>query len=515
MNYYRKLAGALCLLALLLFAACETYQAAATFEPRPDAYAQGVSFTGDWLEYSEWSLTYFPESYPQPNGGFQLATGNVNYGFGLDALFKYPFHFGANHFSVFPILGADMRYFTPLPVADGIEPLITDYIGAGIKLGGGFDVTLTKEFFIRGKVLYSPGAFSFLQNEPGVRFSVGLGYRTEDDKVRKGFKPFKEYRRETALKKAKESFDKKNYDEAIVNYRKAIDIGASLGNSGITNLSTALYERAKQNQSAGNYRQALEDFNESMRHQYFMSRQKYADWKGLLHLYEEAYGTDAPHGGYGKLIFPANDNLTINYNRPLNGQTDPNEVLGSGWNINLKSGGRVFELAYDESNFNNGLLKSNNTKVELDVKEGHIYQAGAEISGSSVTITITDVTNGELGKNYETSPGPVFTVTLPLREEKRKPESITITIVNNTGYTIKSGGLFPTGGNTDKSDLHLLNLGGNIRSGNSRKVTLPALDTTKSYVIILMDTDEDTYSKWFVSLIPNMTLTFTISDLDT
>lgn len=514
MNRHGKWPVVLCVLTFLsLFAACQTYQVGANFEPRPDAYAQGVFVAGNWLgEYNEWSLTYFPESYPQPNGGFQLATGNVNYGFGMDVLFKYPFHFGANHFSVYPILGADIRYFTPLPAADGTEPDIADYIGAGIKLGGGFDFTFTKQFFITTNVLYSPDAFSFSRNEPGVRFSVGLGVRTEDDKVRQGFKTFKEYRRETALKKAKESFDKKNYDEAVVNYRKAIDVGATLGNSGIINLSTALYERAKLNK---NYREALDDFNESLRHQYFMSRQKYADWKGLLHLYEEEYGTDAPHNGYGKLIFPSNDNLTINYNRASNGQTDPNEVLGSGWNINLKSGQRVFDLAYDEPNFDKGLLKSNSTRVDLDVKEGHIYQASAEISGSRVTISIRDVTNAELGKNLDISPDPVFTVSLPLWEEKRKPESITITIVNNTGYTINGGGLFPIGGNSDKSDLHILNLGGNIRTGNSRRVTLPALDTSKIYVIMLMDTDEDTYSKWFVSLTPNMTLTFTISDLDT
>jgi len=514
MNCYKKLAGVLSLLALLLFAACQTYQAGANFEPRPDAYAQGVFVAGDWLsQYSEWSLTYFPESYPQPNGGFQLATGNVNYGFGLDTLFKYPFHFGANHFSVFPILGANMRYFTPLPAADGVEPLITDYIGASLKLGGGFDVTFTKQFFIRTKVLYSPDVFSFYKNEPGVSVSVGLGYRTEKDTVRQNFKTFKDHRRETALKKAKESFDKKKYDEAVVNYRKAIDVGATLGNSGITNLSTALYERAMQNQGQGDYRQALDDFNESLRHQYFMSRQKYADWKGLLHLYEEAYGTDAPHDGYGKLIFPSNDNLTINYNRASNSQTDPNEIIGNGWNLNLKSGRRVFDLTYDEPNFNKGFLVSNSTRVDLDVKEGHIYQAGTEISGSNVTITINDVTNRELGKNLDINPDLVFTVTLPLREEKRRPESITITIVNNTGYTI-SGGAMSATGNSDVSNVHMINLGGNIRNGSSRKVTLPTLDTTKSYTIVLIDTDKDTYTKWYVSLIPNMTLTFTISDID-
>jgi hypothetical protein len=206
--------------------------------------------------------------------------------------------------------------------------------------------------------------------------------------------------------------------------------------------------------------------------------------------------------------------MTILYDKGTNGQTDPNEILGNGWNLNLLAGRRVFTLTYNEPHYSKGNRTSDAARVTLEVEEGHIYQAESNVQGSQVTITVTDVTNRELNKDLDISPNPVYSRTMPLKEERPKPESISITIVNNTGYTITTAGLFPTGGSSNKSDLHILNIGGNIRNGNSRKVTLPALDTTKSYVIMLMDTDEDTYSKWYVSLIPNMTLTFTIADID-
>jgi tetratricopeptide (TPR) repeat protein len=504
-----KISGILAALALLL-PACQTYQIGAAFEPRENAYAQGAFFTGDWAsEHWEASLGYFPDAHPQ-DGSFQFAGGHENVGAGMDFLFKYPFHFLGNHLSVFPILGLDFRYYQPNPIIE--EPVISDYIGSSIKFGGGLDYSFTESFFLRAKVLYSPDVFSFADNKGGVRYSLNLGYRTTDDDARQGFKTYRKMRQDTALKKAKENFDKQNYDDAIVNYRKAIGLNATLGNSGVMNFSTALYERAKLNQGEGDYRQALLDYNESFKHQSFMTRQKYSDWKGVVALYESTYSQNAPHGGYGKFIFPLNDNLTITYNRAINGLSDPNEISGSGWNLNMPAGRRTFDLTYNEPNFNRGYLKSDSASVMLDVEDGPIYEAGAAVSGSRVTITIFDVTNRELGKNLDIEESPLFSRTLALVEERPREENVTITIANNTGYSVYYMYISPADSDTWGDDV--LNSTEILRNKASRRVALPPLNTARRYDIRLEDKDGDTYTKWGVTITQNATITFTIADID-
>ena len=489
------------LLFAVMLSACQSYNAGATLEPWRGTQAPGMFLAAD-NEYSEMSLAYFPQLRPDSDG---LYGGQS---MGMDLLVKYPFHFLGNHLSVFPIAGADARYF------DITQGEFDENIpfGFGIKFGGGFDINFTKSFYLRGKILYTPERLALLDSPAGVRYSMGLGYRTSDDPVRRGFKTFKTLRTENALKTAKENFTNKNYGGAIDNYRRAIGLGATLGSTDVANLSTALYERAKQNRDNGNYRQALDDFNESMRHQYFMTRQKYSDWKELLAMYEEAYGQNAPHAGYGKMIFPANDNLVINYERGANRQTNPNEIAGRGWNLNLPAGRRVFSLTYDEPHHNRGFLKSNSVDVALEVEEGHIYRTEAAVSGSQVAITITDVTNSELGKNLDIASGPVFSRTLVLREERPRQESVTITIVNNTGYNVLYLYISPADSSSWGSDV----LGSSeiLRNNASRRVTLPPLDVTRRYDIKLVDRDGDSYTRWNVAITNNMNITFTISDID-
>lgn len=515
-NVFKQFPLALMLIMVftILFPSCQTYQVGGTNEPWQNSKAQGIFFSGDWIDETiEDTLVYFPDANSQSGSFF---SGNESSCIGNDFLLKYPFHFFGNHFSVFPMIGYDLRYFwTDTVETDeyGYEIYSSpfDNFGFGVKFGGGFDINFTKELFLRGKMLYTLPVLAFLKSEPDFRFSLSLGYRTADDTVRKGFKTFKALNIDNTLKAAKENFDKKNYEGAVANYRKAINLGVSLGSAGVSNLSTAYYELAKQNRDNGKYNEALDNINSSMQYQYFMSRQKYSDWLDIAERYENANNKKVPQYGSSKLMFPSNDNVTITYDKGANGQTNPNEIVGNGLIINLPAGRRVFNLTYDEPFYSRGNWKSDSVRVTLDVEEGHIYQAEGNVSGSQVIITITDITNRELNSDLEISPNPIYSRAMPLREERPKMESISITIVNNTGYTIKGGGFFPVGSDDD-SETHVLNLGGNIRNGNSRKVTLPAIDTSKSYVFIMMDTDNDTYAKLFVSIIPNMTLTFTISD---
>ena len=513
----------LLLIALVILAAtitaCETYAAGVTLEPREHASSQGIFFAGDWIsEGGEWALVYMPIAHPKASEGFQLNKSGDEYSIGIDMLFKFPYHFWGNHLSVFPAFGADFRYFTPRPEYDSydekVEQYFFDCLGINIKAGVGVDFNFTKSFFLRAKAMYSPEMLSFMDGKPGFRLSMGLGYRTENDGVRKGFKSFSQIRIESAVKEAKENFDKKNYNGAVVNYRKAIELGAKLDNAGVANLSTALYERAKINRDEGNISEALDDMNASIRHSLFMPRQKYSDWLGLLESYEEKNSLDAPHGGYGKLIFPSNDSLTISYDLGENGQTNPNEIKGTGWNVNMPAGKRVFSLTYDEVHHSAGNLRSEAVRISLDVEDGHIYRAEGKVSGSQVTITITDVTNSELGKNYNISERPLFSRTLTLREERPRQESISINIRNNTGYTFTSNGaIWPSDGG-GLSDLHIINIGGNLRNGVTRKITLPAVEISRPYSLMLTDTDGDHYIKRFITFSRDMTITFTIADID-
>lgn len=490
----------LCVVLAILCMACQSYQVGGTIEPWEEVNKQaiGVFITGDSLEeYWENTLVYFPER-----------DGNTGQAIGYDNNFKYPFNFAGNHFSIFPMLGLESRYFISTPENSSYDLPF----GIGVKIGAGADISLTRSLFLRGKFLYQPAFTSFFASEPGFRFSLGLGYRTKDSDTRIGFKTYREMSVESALRKAKEQFENKNYNEAISQYERAIELKATLGNSGITNLSASYYERSKQNQANGDYRQALEDFNESLRRQYAMSRQKFMEWKEVLLLYEGTYGSSAPHGNYGKLIFPANDNMTIRYDRGLNGQTDPNEIVGNAWNYNLLAGRRTFDLGYDEPNYNRGYLVSDRTQVSLEVEAGHIYLAEATVIGNQVTITITDVTNSELGKSLDIGTAPVFKRTLALREERPQEQNVTITIENNTGFPIHYMYISSSDSTSWGSDV----LGSRevIRNKSSRKVTLPPLNIARRYDIRLEDKDGDTYTKWNVIITPNMTINFRLSDID-
>lgn len=500
---------------IVICTACSTYQAAGAFEPRGNNTAAGVVFAGDSSEYFESSLSYFPDMAPDQNQIKEPAIG-------LDFNLKIPFHFAGNHFSVFPILGFSSRLiFNNSLYGDEEEEIYNSDnmkdspLGMGLLAGLGFDISFTPEFFLRGKILYQPEFTTFFNNYQGVRLGIALGYRTTDDDVRRGYKTFRAIKLEKALKNAKESFDKKNYSDAIRFYQQVVDMGSSLGDTGITNFSTAYYERAKENRSKGDYRQAAADINESVRLQYFMSRQKYTDWLDIMKRYNETYNSAPSHGGYAKLIFPSNDNMTISYDRSANGQTSKNEILGSGWNLNLQSGARVFYLKYDEPNFDNGIMMSDSIRVTFDAEEGHIYRAESIVTNGQVTIRIIDVTNSELDQDLNIGTVIVFNRTIPLREEKPRTQSVRINISNNTGYTIRNAYLIPSDvdiSNIKPSDFITTEFGGYLRNRNSRNVTFHSINLSKKYHLMLVDTDDDFYFKYSLTITPNMSVNFTISD---
>ena len=136
--------------------------------------------------------------------------------------------------------------------------------------------------------------------------------------------------------------------------------------------------------------------------------------------------------------------------------------------------------------------------MDLDVLAGHIYESGSTVSGSSVTITITDVTNRELGKNLNIGSASVYKRTVTLREEKPKEENITVTIENYTGYPVYFMYISPS--NSDSWGHDVLGSNEVLNNKRSRKVTLPPLNTSRRYDIKLEDKDGDTYTKWDVTI---------------
>jgi len=87
-----------------------------------------------------------------------------------------------------------------------------------------------------------------------------------------------------------------------------------------------------------------------------------------------------------------------------------------------------------------------------------------------------------------------------------------ITIVNNTGYTIWYIYLSSTASSSWGNDM----LGSSVlMNGNSYTVNLPyALNAVNRYDIKVVDSDGDSYTKWNVTVAANSRIVFTMADFD-
>jgi TolB-like protein len=104
------------------------------------------------------------------------------------------------------------------------------------------------------------------------------------------------------------------------------------------------------------------------------------------------------------------------------------------------------------------------------------------------------------------------TTTTPSAQGGAQQRNVDITIVNNTGNTIDSAAYCFSGINPSSEDMNFLNLGGSLRNGASKKITLPPVNMSRKYNFILADTNEAVYIKWEMVFTPDMTITFTSSD---
>jgi len=144
--------------------------------------------------------------------------------------------------------------------------------------------------------------------------------------------------------------------------------------------------------------------------------------------------------------------------------------------------------------------RGRNARASGNVQAGNVYVAISLDSGSPGEYALI----AEMGGS---------TVSASPASSASSVEDIAVTIVNNTGYTIVVGGIWPSDQEPDASNLKVVDLGSNLGKGNSRRITLSSIDRSKAYFLFLVDTDEDMYIKRNIKITPNMTITFNSTDL--
>jgi len=132
------------------------------------------------------------------------------------------------------------------------------------------------------------------------------------------------------------------------------------------------------------------------------------------------------------------------------------------------------------------------TKTSLTLRQGQVIEFAFSDLDSNSNSSSSNQTSSN--SNSSSSPNPV------------------ITIVNNTGYTIYYIHLSPVSADDWEEDV----LGDDVLlDGYSINVRLATpLSVENRYDIKLTDADDDTYTKWNVTITPNMTINFNFSDLD-
>jgi hypothetical protein len=149
--------------------------------------------------------------------------------------------------------------------------------------------------------------------------------------------------------------------------------------------------------------------------------------------------------------------------------------------------------SYEKTRIGSG--SGRNARASGNVQAGTVY----------VRISLNSGAPGEYALIAEMGNQTVSSTPSPTR-------NVAVTIVNKTGFTILGGGIWLAEQEHTPNNLTAFNLGGNLGNGNSRRVTLPSLDPSKNYCMLLMDTDDDIYISHNINITPDMTITFTFDE---
>ena len=136
--------------------------------------------------------------------------------------------------------------------------------------------------------------------------------------------------------------------------------------------------------------------------------------------------------------------------------------------------------------------------LELDYRFNGQFSAGLMVSIPSATILFRI---DEFQKNMEDR-----------GQANNQGNNISITIANDTGYEVHYVYISPS--NVDSWGSDKLDSNEVLRSGAFRRFSLPPLDVTRTYDIMIVDLDGDSYTKFDVTISPNMIVRFIFDDID-
>jgi len=148
---------------------------------------------------------------------------------------------------------------------------------------------------------------------------------------------------------------------------------------------------------------------------------------------------------------------------------------------------------------------------------GKMLGAGAIVTGTLInigdsyrlTLKAINVETATVAASYPADVAKSERVKVLLASGNSTSSVVTsgITIINNTGSSVKAVGFYPT-----DNPKNLSSINENIANKTSKRVPLPFIDSTKKYSIMVLITDNTAFIKDNLSIKPDMTIDFNQSD---
>lgn len=157
---------------------------------------------------------------------------------------------------------------------------------------------------------------------------------------------------------------------------------------------------------------------------------------------------------------------------------------------------------------NYGFIVENTNNYVVNVNISYVFSGTA--GTTSVAVRARQSENIFIGRSNSSSPLSISQVTVT-GQSSQTINSLTVTIVNNTGYRIEEAYISPR--ESSNWGVELLN-GRTIASGREIQVTVTNLSASSTYDIMLVDYELDAYVKFAQRLGANARVTFTMTDLN-
>ncbi|MDR0760577.1 MAG: hypothetical protein LBF74_10805 [Treponema sp.] len=346
-------------------------------EQRYSVYLSGSN------EANETSIAYFTGAFNAEAQGVK-ASQDLR-GLNFTTHVKFPFEVN-QFFSPMLLFGWEYPwYYDDTPDSLRKEKYTdTFYLGdLAMSIGLGFDISFSKSLYIRGRAYYAPPLPMLVNKIPGFSFTVGLGYKTDDDKTKGKWKTGDQRAIENINKQGPEALTKKDYARAAALYTQGIRIQADNYNY--------YYRRSEARAGQGDYAGALDDFNRATRiNPLLQGTKEYDAWKRLVAAYEAERQEDAPMDDQGKVIVGANLKLA--------NRGSPTPWKGSGNGVSYPAGAYNFTFWYES-----GGEKSGEVTFNQRIEAGRVYYAEYTRKDFTVTIRLVDATERELRGGGETA----------------------------------------------------------------------------------------------------------------